>query len=147
MKAIARMLTVNHHLAYLDVLMLTDHRKYGNPLKKYHLKPIDRPAKLAAISARRMPAESASNKRARQTPRTDSVVGGLGSPRSFPLRVPHFFVECISAQPNTTGSRTMTFTTTTMKKTMTMERTKMALKKSTDPYPGCDRRWKNAAVC
>ncbi|EEY60211.1 uncharacterized protein PITG_12538 [Phytophthora infestans T30-4] len=86
MKAMARMLTVNRHLAYLDVLMLTGHRKHGNLLKKHHLKPIDRPAKLdrgvklaflSAISARMMPAEAATSKRARQTPGIESVAGGL----------------------------------------------------------------------
>ncbi|KAE8887102.1 hypothetical protein PF003_g28666 [Phytophthora fragariae] len=39
MKAITRMLTVNRHLAYLDVLMLTDHHKYGNALVKQRRKP------------------------------------------------------------------------------------------------------------
>ncbi|KAG3164176.1 hypothetical protein PC129_g9283 [Phytophthora cactorum] len=67
MKAILRMLTVNRHLAYLDVLMRTDHCKHGNALKKHHLKPIDRPAKLARpvklaflsfVSTRMTPAET-----------------------------------------------------------------------------------------
>ncbi|KAG3095543.1 hypothetical protein PI124_g10752 [Phytophthora idaei] len=86
MKAILRMLTVSRHLAYLEVLMLTDHCKHGNALKKHHLKPIDRPAKLAravklaflsVVSTRMTPAEPARNTRARQAPRTESVAGGM----------------------------------------------------------------------
>ncbi|KAG2788379.1 hypothetical protein PC129_g9907 [Phytophthora cactorum] len=77
MEALGRMLTVNRHLAYLDVLIRSDLRKYGNPLKKHHLKPIARPAKshqAIVIPARLSPAEPDRNKRDR---RTESVVGGL----------------------------------------------------------------------
>ncbi|KAG6975671.1 hypothetical protein JG688_00002143 [Phytophthora aleatoria] len=76
MKAILRMLTVSH-LAYLEVLMLTDHCKHGNALKKHHLKPIDRPAKLARAVKLAFLTEPARNTRARQAPRTESVAGGM----------------------------------------------------------------------
>ncbi|KAG7392728.1 hypothetical protein PHYBOEH_006299 [Phytophthora boehmeriae] len=46
MQAILHMLTVNRHLAYVDVLVLSTHRKYRNAFKKQNVKPINRPAKL-----------------------------------------------------------------------------------------------------
>ncbi|KAG3254505.1 hypothetical protein PI124_g1002 [Phytophthora idaei] len=73
MEALGRMLAVNRHLACL-VLILSDLRKYGNPLKKHHLKSIARPAKTIVIPTRLAHAEPDRNKRDR---RTESVVGGL----------------------------------------------------------------------
>ncbi|OWZ08738.1 hypothetical protein PHMEG_00018669, partial [Phytophthora megakarya] len=86
MQALRRMLTVNRHLAYLDVMLLTDHRKYATPLKKHHLKSIDRPAKLprdvklaflSVVSARMTAAENVRAKRMRRTSQSEVVVGGL----------------------------------------------------------------------
>ncbi|KAK1935570.1 hypothetical protein P3T76_010265 [Phytophthora citrophthora] len=83
MKALIGMLMVNRHLAYLDVLMLTDDYKHGNGLKKLHRKAIDVPAKLprkeklaflSVISARTAPA---SNKRVRRASQASPMVGGL----------------------------------------------------------------------
>jgi len=83
-KALVRMLMVNRHLEYLDVLMLSGHHKYGSALKKQHRKPIDRPARLSrevklaflsVASARLAPAVPARNKRPRQAVRSESVVG------------------------------------------------------------------------
>ncbi|KAL3670810.1 hypothetical protein V7S43_003996 [Phytophthora oleae] len=82
-KALLGMLTANRHLAYLDVLMLTEDHKYGNGFKKQHRKPIDISAKLprnvklaflSVISARTAPA---SNKRARRASQATPMVGGL----------------------------------------------------------------------
>ncbi|KAE9006980.1 hypothetical protein PF011_g11329 [Phytophthora fragariae] len=86
MKAVTRMLTVNRHLVYLNVLLLADHRKHGNVLKKQHLKPINLPAKLprdvklaflSVLSARTTRTEAAKSKRARQTSRSESASAGL----------------------------------------------------------------------
>lgn len=81
-----RMLTVNRHLAYLNVLFLAGYRKHGSALKKQHLKPIDLPAKLprdiklaflSVVSARVAPTEADRNKRVRRASINDTVAGGL----------------------------------------------------------------------
>ncbi|GMF24795.1 unnamed protein product [Phytophthora lilii] len=83
MKAIGNMVSVNRHLAYLDVLVLTDHHNYGRSLKKQHLKPLALPAKLplnlklaflSVVSSQAGPAEAQRNKRPR---RSEGSANGL----------------------------------------------------------------------
>jgi hypothetical protein len=77
---------VNRQLAYLDVLVLTDFHKYGTALKKQHLQPLDRPARLSrkvklaflsVVSARTASAAAPRSKRSRPGAPSDSGAHSL----------------------------------------------------------------------